>query len=676
MKDFTEAGSSSRCQENGLHLPAQGVNQGVNFNQTVYTSDNVIKNKNLHKLDVWLAVREGVNLIGISKMALFKQIKKGKYTTRQVRMNGGLGYEILLSSLPMEAQIKYYKQKGCFGAVSLPVIAEIPQYEAPQKIRFDEKDEQIGLLRYALVKLYNETTAFQKDKVKSKLEFMDRYNQGAFPDIFETLGQVTYKTIESWDRESRGKDYTSLIPRYKNAGRYRTVDAKESEILLKYFLQPNKLKLSEAIRLAKKDLQIAVNSRDETFRRYLLDWREKNFDLYTIAISGEKGFNDKVLPYISRDFDKIEVGDTLVADGKTFNFLMLDPVTGRPKRMTLILFYDFKSSVPVGYDIMRTENVRVIASALRRSILNLGFKPKVIYLDNGRAFRSRYFNGTKDFQGSILPGLFEKLGIYTMFAEPYHGQSKTVERFFGILGEFERRLPTYTGYNIDNKPARMHRNEKLHKRLYDSQPLPLDWVITNLELFFEEYNNREHQDGFFKGSKPIDVFQESVEKVRLQEDFAKRTIDKNELEYLMLSEADRNITRNGIQFRGDYYFSEELLQYREKVTIKYDLFNKKEILVFDKNGVFICKAQTRELVHPAARLLGSEEDIKELDAQLQMKKRLIKGVKEDLIGIQGGFRPLLLNEHNEEVKPEKTKQIKEKTLQDEAWALTRKIMEV
>ena len=74
-----------------------------------------------------------------------------------------------------------------------------------------------------------------------------------------------------------------------------------------------------------------------------------------------------------------------------------------------------------------------------------------MYLDNGRAFRARFFRGV-DLEQSGFEGLFARLGIKTIFAWPYHGQSKTVERFFGSFAELERLSPTYTGTSIEHKP--------------------------------------------------------------------------------------------------------------------------------------------------------------------------------------------------------------------------------
>jgi len=70
--------------------------------------------------------------------------------------------------------------------------------------------------------------------------------------------------------------------------------------------------------------------------------------------------------------------------------------------MMLVLFFDMKSSMPCGWEIMPTENTASISAALRRSIIRLGMVPKIVYLDNGRAFKGAYFTGT-DFEQTELP---------------------------------------------------------------------------------------------------------------------------------------------------------------------------------------------------------------------------------------------------------------------------------
>jgi putative transposase len=318
--------------------------------------------------------------------------------------------------------------------------------------------------------------------------------------------------------------------------------------------------------------------------------------------------------------------------------MVINPLTGRPARMTLVMFFDFKSDMPLGWEIMPAENILTIASALRRTILMLGkffdfdgYIPKVVYLDNGRAFRAKYFRGVKDFKDTILPGLFAKLKIETMYATPYHGQSKTIERWFKTLGELERKLPAYTGTNIAGKPAMLLRNEKLHKRLFENTPITLETLDYNLKIFIQEYAETPHQDGRYKGLCPAEIFMNSIEKIKQDERYKSRLISKQELIYLMLSDESRVIGKNGIRFRGNYYWNEEMPRFiSNRITIKYDLWDDSEIIVLDEKERFLFKAVKDDIrYHPAARLLGSENDLKLLTEALENKQRIKKQVVEE-----------------------------------------------
>ncbi|RDD31052.1 hypothetical protein CR161_10280 [Prosthecochloris sp. ZM] len=69
--------------DSSLHVfDLHGYHQkGVNLKDQVYTSLTSLENKELHGSDHWMAAREAVNLIGISKVAFHKNRKSGKYAT-------------------------------------------------------------------------------------------------------------------------------------------------------------------------------------------------------------------------------------------------------------------------------------------------------------------------------------------------------------------------------------------------------------------------------------------------------------------------------------------------------------------------------------------------------------------------------------------------------------------
>ncbi len=477
-----------------------------------------------------------------------------------------------------------------------------------------------------VLSLYMRNTA-QKGSIRrsvgdAKRDFVLAYNNGAWPKLLEILGQTSYQTLQRKLRQLQttdGANYTVLAPRYGSSWKKRSINQDQAQVILSVVRSPYQpKKTSEIIRISKaimgqKGIQDGLS--DSTYRRFLKDWISVNYDQWIWWREGDKGLNDKVLPWIERDYDRIDVGDVVVADGHVLNFEILNPWTGKPKRMILILWYDMKSSYPLGWEIMPTENTQAISSALRRAIIRLGKIPKVAYLDNGRAFASRFFRGV-DFDETGFNGIFDKLDIKSIYAWPYHGQSKTIERFFGTFAELERMSPSYIGTSIAEKPPRLNRGEKLHRQIHEK--ITGGFVPTLLQAhraiaaWFDEYARRP-QRGHLAGKNPWQVFSSG------QGD----GVDINRLRYLMMSEDVRTIRRHGIKFLGRWYYDPELYGRKHDVTIKYDLQDPSSILVYEGDE-FVCEAVPPPKVHPAAGYLGDDEDKKLLAEQIGLKRGLEK----------------------------------------------------
>jgi putative transposase len=359
---------------------------------------------------------------------------------------------------------------------------------------------------------------------------------------------------------------------------------------------------------------LEANQSDDTFRRFLDGWRERHQDQWVFYREGASALNDKCLPYIARDYDRIAVGDVLVADGHRLNFETLNPWTGKAKRMTLILWLDMKSAMPLGWEVMPNENTLAILSAFRRALMRLGKIPSVAYLDNGRAFSGRFFAGA-----DLAPqdGLYERLGVQVTHAWPYHGQSKTVERFFRDFAELERWTPSYTGTSIEAKPPRLNRGERLHRRVYEkagSPVLDLEQTHAAIAWYFDEYAARIHDDGHLAGQTSAEVFEAG----------RGPGLDVAALDYLLMSVEVRRIYRDGIHLMGRSYWHTELYGRNHAVTVRYDLQDPERILVYDDRGLFLCEAGTREAVHPAAGILGTERDRELLAERIAERRRLEK----------------------------------------------------
>jgi putative transposase len=582
--------------------------------------------------DTWLSIKEVSELLNITTWAIKKSCHRKKYKTTFVPGNGGMQYRINLTSLPVEAQLKYFKHNNPspFGAPADPhdkPITSTLSMKNPGDAGLNADQQKKALARAALVELYMDITEKSTgSRLEQKESFVRGYNNKAFQSLFNILGETSFQSMERWKRTylDANKNYEALAPQYKSHG--NIVPAEQSQVLLKLALCPNAPLIAEVVRAA---IDVFRTRGDEhiystiTYRRFLINWKKENGPAWDFARVGGKALNDRWLPYCERDFDAIEVGDIIILDGHTLNFEIINPFTGKLKRMTLIGVLDMKSSMMIGWEIMPTENVQAIAVAIRRAIMMLGKYPKVIYLDNGRAFGAKYFNGA-DLRQSGLQGLFSKFGAQVIFAWAYHAQSKTIERYFRTFSEIERMIPTYCGTSIQLQPPRMNRGEKIHTKLYqkivDVSSFTLLTAHKAIAWWNDEYSQREQQDGHLKGQRPIDVFNMG----------RGEGIDKNELNYLMMSEEIKTIYRNGVKFQGRYYFAEELFGYRKEVIIKYDLIDNDVIYIYEKEtGKFICEAKRSDKIHPAAGILGTEADMDKLTESLGLKKRLERSVVGD-----------------------------------------------
>ena len=492
-----------------------------------------------------------------------------------------------------------------------------------------EKCKQIALARLDIVHQWLEFRKKSQNKLQADYDFVKLHNTSN-SHLFKILGKISRGSLHRWLAMLNGtEDYTKLLPQYKycSVKDYRTVlNDEEIKIFMGLLLHPNRLSIGKAIALTKYKLKEQGQSfipADITFRRYAKWFKDNNYDKWILARDGEKALSDKVEPYIKRDASLLEVGDILVADGHKLALQVINPFTGKPCRATLVGFLDWKSTALVGYEIMLEENTQCIASALRNAIINLDMIPKVVYQDNGRAFRAKYFTDDKGFTELGFQGLYSKLGIETVFARPYNARAKVIERFFKEFQEgFEKLLPSYIGSSIQNKPAYMIRNEKLHKSWHNEYIPTIEETIKMIDMWLN-----------FKNSQPCPNAPDKTIAEVLSER-KRQNVDIINLDDLMLATEVKTIQRNGIRFLNCDYFDERLYGFKSKVLIKYNLFDLTSIKVYTPKGEYLCIAERVSETHPMAKLLGDVKDYEDykqkIVKQRQLKKKTVESVKKYL----------------------------------------------
>lgn len=580
------------------------------------------------KNEEYININEVAKVKGLkSNRSLRIAIQKGKYIAREITVQGGKSYEIKYSSLEVEIQEKLEDEEIKSKSTALVPINNINN----NRINFVSENARLtALARVDIISALENIRKRYPTKKEADSTFIELYNSGLYlPQIYKFMGEISIGTLYRWMKNYEDYGYQGIVPQRKvqSQSEYNTILNKEmKDVFLKYLLHPNQFSIGKSINLTRHVLEkrgfenIPCNL---TFRRYAEHFKKTNYSKWILMREGEKAYHDKVEAYIERDISKLEVGDVLIADGHVLNFQVINPFTGKPTRATLVGFLDWKSTALVGYEIMMTENIQCIASALRNSILNLGLIPKVVYQDNGKAFKAKYFQNC-DFDEAGFNGVYSNLEIKSVFATPYNARAKVIERFFReFQEEFEKMIPSYIGTSIEDKPAWLKRDEKLHKEMHKkltNNYIPtVQEVIKYIDCWIKYHNSKPCPND---SSKTIQEMLNGVQK---------QDIDKNILNDLMMKTEVRTINRNGITFLGLHYRSEVLLDLRESVFIRYSLFDLSKIHVYSLKGEFLCVARQVEKVHPMANPLGTVKDMEQYKQQIQKQKRQFNKVKKEFL---------------------------------------------
>lgn len=580
------------------------------------------------KNEEYININEVAKVKGLSSnRSLRIAIQKGKYIAREVTVQGGKSYEIKDSSLEVEVQEKLEDEEIKSKSTALLPINNINN----NRVNFVSENARLtALARLDIISALENIRKRYPTKKEADSTFIELYNSGLYlPQIYKFMGTIAIGTLYRWMKNYEDYGYRELIPQHKvkSQNEYNTILNNEmKQVFLKYLLHPNKFSIGKSINLTKHVLEkrgyenIPCNL---TFRRFAEHFKTTNYSKWILMREGEKAYHDKVEAYIERDISKLEVGDVLIADGHVLNFQVINPFTGKPTRATLVGFLDWKSTALVGYEIMMKENTQCIASALRNAILNLGLIPKVVYQDNGKAFKAKYFQHS-DFDEVGFNGVYSNLGIKSVFAKPYNARAKVIERFFlEFQEEFEKMMPSYIGTSIEDKSAWLKRGEKLHKQMHQKTTknyIPtVQEAIKYIDSWIDYHNSKPCPND---SSKTI---QEVLNGVQRQD------IDKNILNDLMMKTETRTINKNGITFLGLHYRSDILLDLRESVFIRYSLFDLSKIHVYSMKGEFLCVARQEQKIHPMANHLGTVKDMEEFKQRIQKQKRQFNKAKKEFL---------------------------------------------
>lgn len=296
----------------------------------------------------------------------------------------------------------------------------------------------------------------------------------------------------------------------------------------------------------------------------------------------------KLFPAQRRSRAHLHAMQMVNMDGHKLDVFIRVPWSETVVRLYLIGIQDLYSGKIVAWRLAEAETWEAVRLVIGDMVEKHGI-PDDIYLDNGRAFASKWISGgaRTRFRFRVREedprGLLVTLGIRPHFTTPYAGQSKPIERAWRDLAEAIAKHPAMTGAYTGNRPDAKPED-------YGTRAIPLEEFRAHVAERIDEHNaqtGRKAQN--CKGRSFDETFAASIETAIVRwPTAAQRSL------WLLASEKIRARKGSGeIHFQGNRYWSRELNQWAGKqVTIRFDPDTLHEpVQVYDLENRLICHAE-------------------------------------------------------------------------------------
>lgn len=515
-----------------------------------------------------------------------EQVNLARQPLARRRKSGG-GFEYHYTVLPGQAQLKLVdddRRRDAKAQVS------------PKKVTKDD----IG--RDEMWRWYDGLPANRKKKAERRLRILESVlnlerggmlKNSAVHRLSDAEG-VGASTIWSWFELVAGKSRNDWLPYLapRNTGRTKTVecDPRAWEALKADYLRQAKPPFQVSYERAKA---IADDQGWQIPSARTLERRMENEVPAAVKVllrDGEDALK-RMYPPQERDRSMMHALEAVNIDGHKWDVFVRWP-DGTVARPIMVAIQDLYSNKCLAWRIDRTENTDVVRLALADVFRDFGLFDH-IYMDNGRAFASKYVSGgtSNRFRFKVKAeeptGILTTLGIGITWTRPYSGQSKPIERMFRDFCERIAKHPKFEGAYTGNKPDAKPEN-------YGTKAVPLDEFLAvvdqGIRLHNAKPNRRTRVCG---GTKSFDqVFDESYANALIR-----KCSDEQLRMCLMAAESVRADRRSGsVRLLDNRYWSEFLHdQIGKPLTIRFDPDNLHDgVHVYRLDGAYLGFAECIE----------------------------------------------------------------------------------
>lgn len=297
---------------------------------------------------------------------------------------------------------------------------------------------------------------------------------------------------------------------------------------------------------------------------------------------------DALYPTQKRDRSHFHALEAVNADGHIWDVWVKWPGEAKPIRPVMVAIQDLHSNKIVGWRVGISENKELVRLAFADVFENFGIPDKA-WLDNGRAFASKYLTGgtPNRFRFKVKDeepvGVLTALGVEIHWTRPYSGRSKPIERAFRDMCDRIARHPAFEGAWSGNRPDAKPEN-------YQSRAIDKDQFLAVLEQEIAHHNAKTgRKTGVCGGVKSFDqAFDESYANAAI------RTATEAQLRQCLL--AAENVTADRktgmVRVLGNHYWCEALGAVRgQKTIVRFDPDDlSRAVHVYRSDGSFVATA--------------------------------------------------------------------------------------
>lgn len=417
----------------------------------------------------WYTAKQLAGLPGMpgTDRRVRERAKRESWQNRKRQGVGG-GFEYHISSLPSDTQAALILQQQGTQVAGAACVLE-PAAEQPAKPA--RRSQPVALLdRDTLWNHYESRTQKAKDEASKKLKAVQAVaallssGSGKMAALDTVAAQIgTHPlTLGRWyamvERYHPSDWLAALVNRHSGRKAEADISPEAWEFFKADYLRLERPALSvsyERTETAAKQHAWSLPSQKTVERKVK---REIPRDVLVLMRQGEKALL-QLYPALERDKSMLRAMEWINGDGYLHNVFVIFPdgQIGRPKTW---FWQDVAFNMILGWRTDVSENTDMIRLACLDVFERWGLPDNHVTIDNTRAAANKWMTGgianrfrfkvKEDDPLGILPGL----GLKVHWATPGWGQSKPIERAFGVggLGEYVDKHPLLAGAWCGDNP--------------------------------------------------------------------------------------------------------------------------------------------------------------------------------------------------------------------------------